>query len=197
MKYQRGMRSLIFCFMFMVRFCFGNSQVMAQDTSLIHLITLDPGHFHAALVQKYMYKQIAPVVNVYAPKGPDLEAHLGLVKKYNTRSVDPTSWKENVYTGPDYFEKMLQEKPGGVVVIAGNNRKKMEYIKRSVDAGMNVLADKPMAVTTGDFNTLKAAFADAKKKKVLLYDIMTSRYEITNILQKDFLHMPEVFGELA
>ncbi|HTE13044.1 MAG TPA: putative oxidoreductase C-terminal domain-containing protein, partial [Chitinophagaceae bacterium] len=47
------------------------------------------------------------------------------------------------------------------------------------------------------FNTLKAAFADAKKKKVLLYDIMTSRYEITNILQKDFLHMPEVFGELA
>ena len=37
----------------------------------IHLVTLDPGHFHAALVQKSMYDSIAPTVYVYAPEGDD------------------------------------------------------------------------------------------------------------------------------
>ena len=32
----------------------------------IKLITLDPGHFHAALIQKSMYPQVDPSVHVYA-----------------------------------------------------------------------------------------------------------------------------------
>jgi len=35
----------------------------------VKLITLDPGHFHAALVQKIMYSQVDPAVHVYARKG--------------------------------------------------------------------------------------------------------------------------------
>ena len=31
----------------------------------VKLITLDPGHFHAALVQKSMYPQVDPTVYVY------------------------------------------------------------------------------------------------------------------------------------
>ena len=30
----------------------------------VKLLTLDPGHFHAALVQMYMYDQVDPTVNV-------------------------------------------------------------------------------------------------------------------------------------
>ncbi|GAG07892.1 unnamed protein product, partial [marine sediment metagenome] len=41
----------------------------------VKLITLDPGHFHAALVQKTMYDEVSPTVYVYAPKGPDVEDH--------------------------------------------------------------------------------------------------------------------------
>ena len=48
----------------------------ADSTRPVRLITLDPGHFHAALVQKSMYADIDPVVHVYAPDGPDLKAHL-------------------------------------------------------------------------------------------------------------------------
>src|SRR5690348_10032960 len=33
----------------------------------IHLMTLDPGHFHAALIQKDMYPGVAPRVDIYAP----------------------------------------------------------------------------------------------------------------------------------
>lgn len=65
-----------------------------------------------------------------------------------------------------------------MVVIAGNNKFKTNYIKASVDSGLNVLADKPMAIDTEGFNTLVQAFESAEKNKVLLYDIMTERYEI-------------------
>ena len=36
-----------------------------QDMKPIHLVTLDPGHFHAALVQKSMYDSIDAMVYVY------------------------------------------------------------------------------------------------------------------------------------
>ena len=84
----------------------------------VKIMTLDPGHFHAALVQKSMYDQVDPTVYVYAPEGSDLQGHLALINNYNTRAESPTSWNEKIYTGPDFFEKMLAEKPGNVMVTA-------------------------------------------------------------------------------
>jgi predicted dehydrogenase len=162
----------------------------------VRLITVDPGHFHAALVQKIMYDQISPDVYVFAPEGPDVQQHLDRIKAYNARAVDPTKWNEIVYKGPDFFDKMLAEKPGNVVVLSGNNGKKAEYITKSVDAGLNVLADKPMIIRPEDFPALEKAFAIAKEKGVLLYDIMTERYEVTTILQKLLSQKPELFGVL-
>lgn len=165
------------------------------DSTSVKLITLDPGHFHAALVQKTNNAEIDSVVQVYAPAGPELEAHLALIKQYNERAEQPTHWKEEVYTGADYLDKMIADKKGNVVVLAGNNQQKTTYIKKAVDAGLNVLGDKPMAINSENFSLLEQAFADAATKKVLLYDIMTERSEITNTLQKEFAHLPAVFGE--
>lgn len=167
-----------------------------KSSAKLKLITLDPAHFHAALVQKTMYPEIDSLVQVYAPGGLGLDEQLNYIKQYNSRPNEPTSWVEKVYTGNDFLQKMLEEKKGNVVVLAGNNRRKAEYIKKSVDDGMNVLADKPMAIGTEGFDSLKQAFADAKQKGVLLYDIMTERSEITTILQKKLARMPAVFGEL-
>lgn len=186
---------MAFCLLFIV----GNGCKNKEDKSAdfqINLLTLDPGHFHAALVQKSMYKEINPLVHVYAPEGPELAAHLKLIEKYNTRAEDPTTWKEEVYKGADYLQKMLDEKKGNVVIIAGNNQKKTEYIRRSVDAGINVLSDKPMVINAKGFEQLEQVFDAADKNKVLVYDIMTERYEITNILQKEFSAMQDVFGIL-
>jgi predicted dehydrogenase len=160
------------------------------------IMTVDPGHFHAALVQKIAYDQISPDVYVYAPEGKDLQQHLALIKSYNDRPVNPTHWNEIVYTGKDFFQKMLKDKPGNIVILAGNNRKKAEYITESVRAGLNVLADKPMIILPEDFPELEEAFRIAREKGVLLYDIMTERYEVTTILQKELSHKKEIFGEL-
>src|SRR5690349_2933955 len=136
----------------------------AADTDAVRLITLDPGHFHAALVQKEMYPGIAPEVYVYAPGGAELNAHLALVNQYNTRTDNPTKWDEKVYTGKDYLERMLSDKKGNVVVLAGNNRQKTEYIRKAIDAGFNVLGDKPMVIDFKNFGSLQQAFAEASKK---------------------------------
>ncbi len=162
----------------------------------VRLLTVDPGHFHAALVQKTMYPQVSPDVHVYAPEGPDIQQHLNRIISYNTRTADPTSWNEIVYKGDDFFEKMLSEKAGNVVVLSGNNGKKAEYITRSINAGLNVLADKPMIIFPDDFQKLEEAFTAAKEKGVLLYDIMTERFETTTILQKLLSHDETVFGTL-
>ena len=163
----------------------------------VRLITVDPGHFHAALIQKIMYDQVSLDVHVYAPDGPDYLQHLQRINFYNSRPVNPTSWNEIVYKGPDFFEKMLADKAGNVVVLSGNNRKKTEYIMRSVKAGLNVLADKPMIISPEDFPALQEAFATAKEKGVLIYDIMTERYEVTTILQKLLSQDAEIFGVLT
>jgi predicted dehydrogenase len=163
----------------------------------VKLITLDPGHFHAALVQKTMYATVDSVVYVYTPEGQDVMDHLARIEGFNNRQENPTSWIEKTYTGTDFFERMLREKPGNVVVISGNNARKTEYILESVKAGIHVLADKPMVITYEDFILLEEAFMAAEENGVLLYDIMTERYEITTILQREFSMIPEVFGEIV
>lgn len=162
----------------------------------VKLMTVDPGHFHAALVQKYMYAQVDSVVHVYAPEGKDLQLHLQRIEQFNTREENPTNWKETIYTGPDFFQQMIKEKPGNVVVLSGNNAKKTRYIKQSVDAGLNVLADKPMVIHPDRFPMLKQALSDAHEKGILVYDIMTERFEITTILQRKLSQYPDVFGTL-
>ncbi len=174
----------------------GAKNMQAQTKYDFNLITLDPGHFHAALVQKNPLPQVNPQVHVYAPAGADLDMHLARIQGYNQRAVNPTQWQEQVYTGQDFFEKMLQEKAGNVVVMAGNNGKKTDYILKSVKAGLNVLADKPMAINAQQFTMLEKAFATATQNKVLLYDIMTERSEITTQLQRAFSMLPMVFGKL-
>jgi predicted dehydrogenase len=175
--------------------CGKGGQAGKASVGTVKLVTLDPGHFHAALVQKRMYPDVSPTVHIYAPKGFDLDAHLARVEGFNTRADSPTRWESVVYTGDDFLQRMLADKSGNVVVLAGNNSRKTEYIYKSVEAGFNVLADKPMAVTPKDFELLRKAFALAEKNHVLLYDIMTERYEITTMLQRELSRFPAVYGE--
>jgi len=167
-----------------------------KENKPVRFITIDPGHFHAALVQKSMYPDVDSVVHVYAPDGSDLELHLKRIEAFNNRDQEPTKWKEIVYTGDDFFQKMIVEKAGNVVILSGNNKSKTAYIQQSLQAGFHVLADKPMAINTADFNDLKEAFSIADKNKLLLYDIMTERYEITTILQREFSMSQPIFGSL-
>ncbi len=161
------------------------------------LAILDPGHFHAALLQKKMYAGIDDAVHVYAEEGPDLDDYLRKIEGYNARAEQPTSWRTQVHAGPDFIERLLADRQGDLVVIAGNNLRKTEYLNRTVAAGLHTLADKPMVIDAAGFDALAKAFAAAKANGVLLYDIMTERHEITTMPQREFSTAEGVFGGLV
>jgi predicted dehydrogenase len=162
----------------------------------IRFITLDPGHFHASLVQKEMYPGVSPTVHVYAPLGPDLIDHLGRIARFNLRKDAPTKWELEVHTGSDFLERMLRDRPGNVAVISGRNRGKIDRIQASLDAGLHALVDKPWILEPADLAKLERALATADETGRVALDIMTERFEVTSDLQRELVNDPATFGSL-
>jgi hypothetical protein len=129
-------------------------------------------------------------VDVYAPLGLDLFEHLTRVAAFNTRSANPTRWETEVHASPDFFERMLRDKPGNVVVLSGRNRAKIDRIAASLDAGIHVLADKPWILESKDLPAMERALGHADDKGLVAFDIMTERFEITSILQRALVNDP-------
>jgi predicted dehydrogenase len=178
--------------------------VAADKDAPVQLLTLDPGHFHAALVQKFTLPGVVPDVLVFGPEGDDVSLHMKRIEGFNGRAENPTQWKTTVHQGADYLERLLEAgsasgKAGRVpvVVISGNNARKIEYIAKSIDRGFHVMADKPMIIVPDELPKLEAAFAAAKRKNVLLYDIMTERFEIATMLQKALSRETGLFGTIV
>lgn len=163
----------------------------------VKFITLDPGHFHASLIHKEMYPGVSKHVQVYAPLGSDLTEHLNRIIRFNTRKENPTSWELEIHAGPDFLERMLKERPGNVVVLSGRNRGKIDRIKASIENGLNVLSDKPWIIMFSDFPKLEAALNTADEKGLVAYDVMTERFEITTILQRELINDPATFGQVV
>ena len=167
----------------------------------VNLVTVDPGHFHAALVQKRTYPEVAPEVKVFAPDGAELASHLKLIDSFNTRAENPTAWKEDVCRGDDYLERFTAAAKAGalgenpIAIFAGKNDRKGDYALAAVEAGVNVLSDKPMAITPEVFAKTEKAARLAEKKGLYFADIMTERNEITTILQRELARDRALYGE--
>ena len=167
----------------------------------VRFVTIDPGHFHAALVQKRAYPEVSPIVRVYAPSGDELTAHLGLIESFNTRADEPTAWKEEVCASAGYLARFKADaaaKTFGdcpVVILAGKNDIKGDYALAAVEAGCHVLSDKPMAITPEVYAKTVQAARLAEKKGLCFADIMTERNEITTILQRELARDKALYGE--
>src|SRR5215831_9210079 len=162
----------------------------------VGLIVADPGHFHAALVQKEMYPNLSPKVHVYAPVGPDLADYLTRIARFNTRNDQPTRWQLEIHAGPDYLERMCNERPGTVAIFSGRNRGKAQRILSAIEAGINVLADKPLIVDRQELSLLEAALNAADERALIVYDMSSGGRQatiaaLTRLLRED----PAMFGD--
>lgn len=169
----------------------------SENPFKVRLMSLDPGHFHSALVQKSMYDDVDSIVHLYAPKGEEVDDYLAKIDGYNKREADPTYWTIEQYIGDDFFEKMLEQKPGNVMNVSGKNSKKIDYILGSIKAGINVYADKPLVINKEGYAKLQEAFKLAEEKNLMLYDIMTERFDVTTALQKELSMNENLFGTLV
>lgn len=64
----------------------------------VKIVVLDPGHFHASLLQKNPLASVNDTIRVYAPEGAEVKQYLNDINSYNQRAENPTSWKEEIYT---------------------------------------------------------------------------------------------------
>jgi predicted dehydrogenase len=166
---------------------------LKKDWIMHTLLILNPGHFHAALVLRERHPSLTDDIYVYSEPGPELDAFLDIVESFNSREVNPTRWQINVYRGSDSLDKLIAEKKGDIAVLAGRNNTKMENIDTLNRAGIAILADKPWVTTTEALPFLRSAMAPDRP---LAADIMTERYEIATLLQKEFLAAENVFGKV-
>ncbi|MGV8093267.1 MAG: putative oxidoreductase C-terminal domain-containing protein [Mangrovibacterium sp.] len=196
------MEKKIFIFLFVLSALYSCRQNIKTDARFsgadgeVKIIQLDPAHSHAAAAQAEHLSRIDTNVYVYTPEKEGIKPYFNQIRSFNSRKDNPTKWNEVVYSGPDYLEKMVQEKKGNVVVLAGNNRIKIDYIEHSINAGLNVFSDKPMVINKAGFERLKTAYRIAAEKGVLLFDMMTERYNLMNRVQKSLMQDTVLFGRL-
>lgn len=157
------------------------------------LLILNPGHFHAALVLRDRHPSLSDDIYVYSEPGPDLDHFLEIAESFNNRQVDPTRWQINIYKGSDYLQKLVDESKGDIVILAGRNNTKMKDIETLNRTGLAILADKPWVTTEEALPFLRSAMSDDRP---LTEDIMTERYEIATMLQKEFIAEEKVFGQI-
>src|SRR2546429_4742449 len=114
------------------------------------LLFLDPGHFHAGLTLRVPQARAADEVFVYAHEGAELRDFLTLVERFNRRSPNPTRWRPVVTTTDDPLGRLVEERRGDVVVLAGRNGGKARTIRRLHESGFHVLPDKPWLLEPAD-----------------------------------------------
>ena len=111
-------------------------------------------------------RHVDATVHVYAEDGPELADYLHEDRELQRAARQPDRVARcKSMPAPIFSIASARSKAGDVVVIAGNNRRKTEFIMRAVDAGMHVLADKPMAIDAAASNRCASAFADAAKHR--------------------------------
>lgn len=171
----------------------GCHSVKNDKESTAKLIIIDPQHFHAALVQKVNNPLIDNQVGLYAEQAPTVEGYKSLIQQYNSRSVNPTSWKLSEYYGNDFLTKAISEDKGDVVVLAGDNKQKINYIAEAVKHHKTVFADKPLVINDEGFNQLKQILEN-REFSSMVYDIMTERYDVKNIIIKHLVNNKKFSG---
>ena len=157
-------------------------------------VQVDPGHFHSALVLKESLDGVSSTIHVYSELDQLLLNHLTLVSGFNQRADNPSNWKLEVHTGPDSLDRMIKEKMGEAVIIAGHNRSKIKTILACLENGVHVLADKPWVIEAVDFPILEKALKVAQEKNLVVMDIMTERCEVVSLLQRELSNSLEIMG---
>lgn len=158
------------------------------------IVVIDPGHFHASLALKHNLEGVDDTVRVFAPEGREVDDFLSTVASFNRDGE--VDWKCDCHIGDDYLEMLPNAGKGDFVILAGNNQRKSEYILEAVRKGYNVLSDKPMAISRDGYELLEEAYALAERKGLVIYDLMTERYDALNIKAREIISDRELFGDV-
>ena len=139
------------------------------------------------------HPRVADEIVVYASGGPELADFLALVERFNGRADRPTRWRPRVITDPDPLGRLVGEREGDAVVLAGRNGGKARTIRRLHEAGFHVLGDKPWLVEPADLAEVRASLTGWP----LAMEIMTGRHDLAARCFNRLAGTRAVFGTFA
>ncbi len=155
------------------------------------LAFLEPGHFHAALTLRERHPLVADEVVVYVEAGGEAAEFLGLLEAFNRRPQRPTRWRALLRAGPEPLGRLLHDRPGNVVILAGKNDRKMALVRRLHDEGLHVLADKPWMTSATALLDVRHVLGGGARVR----EMMTGRHAPTSSVAERLVREPEIFGE--
>lgn len=167
---------------------------MTGSIGLPRFVVVDPGHFHAALLQKEMPAGLAPEVQVLAPLGPDLLDYLGHISRFNNRGENPTGWRLDVQATPDFLDRLGGARPGDIAVFSGRNHNKIARMRLTIEAGLHVIADKPIIIEPDELQALEDLLNRAEQNGLVMAQIAGGHDGVTGVLRA-LCQDPDVFGE--
>lgn len=162
----------------------------------VRFMLLDPGRAHAAMLRQELFDGVSLYIDVYAALDSDLLDYLDGVRRLNARATNPAALRLEVHASPDSLTRMLEERPGNVVVLSGRNRDRIHAIRAAVEAGFSVLADDPWIIRAEDLPSLEAVLIEADRRGLVACDTATARYEITTMLLRELAGDKDVFGRI-
>jgi len=155
------------------------------------LAFLEPGHFHAALTLRERHPLVSDEIVVYAADGSrEVAEFLGLLQAFNARPERPTGWRPVLRAGPDPLARLVRDRPGDAVILAGRNDRKMALARRLHDAGFHVLADKPWLTTAAALADVRHVLAGGAQT----VEMMTGRHAGPARVAERLVREPAIFG---
>ena len=158
------------------------------------LLVIDPQHFHAALILKANIPSLSNEIKLFAPDKLAAADYISLVREYNSCNGSATNWHIIPYYGVDFLEKAVLDKSADIVVLAGDNNRKITYMVESIKYNKAVFADKPLVINEKGYAQLQKLLNRNGRHTPIVYDIMTERFDIKNILVKLILSNKTLTG---
>lgn len=184
---MKNYQFIIFTILILNMACSSKKQKQISNDK-VRFIVVEPQHFHAALVQKYKNSEVDSQVYVYADTITKAASYVDFIEQYNNRVENPTNWEISSYYGADFKEKAFKENDGNVVVLAGDNKNKIEFIVEAIEHNKDVFADKPLVINTGGYDKLSHLLDRVDHDHSFVYDIMTERYDVKNQILKALIN---------
>lgn len=113
----------------------------------------------------------------------------GFYDDENPESAQEASKRFNAPVYDD-LDELLQKSGANTLLTAAINSSKVKIVVKAIDAGLNIIADKPLVTTTDDLNKIIEALE--RKKQVKLYLMLTERYSPVLVTAKKLIEAGEI-----
>lgn len=111
---------------------------------------------------------------------------------YDDKNPESAGEASKLFNAPVYsdLDELLQNSGANTLLTAAINSDKADIIVKAIDAGLNIISDKPLVTTMDDLKKITNALE--RNKKVKLYLMLSERYNPVLVTAKKIIDSGEI-----